>query len=254
MSHAVPDQGTLSVPGDSDDTTVPEPGTEPRLLHDGMPVTLVHVVRHGEVHNPDRVLYGRLAGYDLSQRGREMAEAVAEHLADRRITYVVASPLERAQQTAAPVAARHDLQVDADPRLIESGNHFEGLTIGRGKGALWRPEHLPAYTNPFRPSWGEPYAEIAARMRNVLETTRAQAEGHEAVMVSHQLPIWMLRRSLEGRKLWHHPRRRQCSLCSVTTIRFHGTLPVQISYAEPAAHLLEGALDVTGTSTERIHR
>ena len=225
-----------------------------RTLHDGTPVTVVHVVRHGEVHNPDGVLYGRLDGYHLSERGQQMAQAAADHLADRDITHVVSSPLERARQTAAPIAAVHGLEVERDSRLIESANHFEGLTIGSGEGALWRPAHWKAYTNPFRPSWGEPYAQIAARMRNALDSARLVGEGHEVVVVSHQLPIWMLRRSIEGRSLWHHPRRRRCSLASVTSFLFHGDLPVRTMYAEPAADLLVGALDVTGTSTEVIGR
>ena len=68
--------------------------------------TIVHVMRHGEVHNPEKILYGRLPDYHLSERGRAQAQAVADWLADRDIVYVVASPLERAQETAAPIAAR----------------------------------------------------------------------------------------------------------------------------------------------------
>jgi broad specificity phosphatase PhoE len=222
--------------------------SEPRALPDGTPVTVVHVMRHGEVHNPGGLLYGRLPGYHLSERGGQMAAAAAEFLADRDITYVVASPLERAQETAAPVAAAHELEVQVDDRLVESANHFEGLTVGRGDGALWKSRHWRAYSNPFTPSWGEPYAEIAARMTAAMESARASAEGHEAVMVSHQLPVWTLRRALERKRLWHHPRRRECTLASVTSVRFHGTEPVGITYAEPARHLLPGAVDVTGTA------
>ncbi|GAA5166875.1 histidine phosphatase family protein [Ornithinimicrobium tianjinense] len=230
----------------------PPSAAEPRRLPDGRAVTVVHVVRHGEVHNPGGVLYGRLAGYPLSGRGQEMARATAAALAEKDITFVVASPLERAQETAAPIAAAHGLTVHADERLTESANTFEGLTPGRGEGAFWRPRHWRAYTNPLTPSWGEPYTEIAARMRLGVEAARQEAAGHEAVVVSHQLPIWTLRRFIEGRRLWHHPRRRQCTLASVTSILFHGSDPVGITYTEPAAHLLAGALDVTGTSTEVI--
>lgn len=223
---------------------------EPRTLHDGTPVTQVHVVRHGEVENPDRILYGRLPGYHLSERGAQMAQAAADHLADRDITYVVSSPLERAQQTAAPIAAAHGLDVALDEHLTESANVFEGLLVDAS--LLRRPESWPHLLNPLRPSWGEPYRHIADRMRVALEEAREHAEGHEGVMVSHQLPIWMLRRSLENRRLVHHPRRRRCSLASVTTVLFHGTFPVRIFYAEPAVHLLAGALDVTGTSNKNI--
>lgn len=231
-----------------DAARAPQAARGPRARPDGTPVTVVHVVRHGEVHNPDGVLYGQLPGYHLSERGRQMARAAADSLADADITYVVASPLERAQETAEPFAAAHGLAVAVDDRLIESANHFQGLQVGTGDGALWRRRHWKAYTNPFAPSWGEPYAEIAVRMTDALEAARARAEGHEAVMVSHQLPVWTLRRSLERRRLWHHPRRRECSLASVTSVTFHGDDPVSIDYAEPARHLLAGALDVTGTS------
>lgn len=223
-----------------------------RTLHDGTPVTVVHVVRHGEVHNPDGILYGRLPGYHLSGRGREMAQAAAGHLAGRDVVYVVSSPLERALETAAPIAAAHGLDVAVDDKLIESGNVFEGRKVDRS--TLLRPSSLPAVVNPLRPSWGEPYRHIAARMQVALAEAREHSEGHEGVVVSHQLPIWMLRRSLARRPLVHHPRRRECSLASVTSVLFHGTYPVRVDYAEPAAHLLEGALDVTGTSAEVIGR
>lgn len=220
----------------------------PRTLVDGRPVTQVHVVRHGEVDNPGKVLYGRLPGYHLSERGHQMAQAAADHLAGRDVVHVVSSPLERAQETAAPIAQAHGLGVAVDDDLTESHNILEGLVVnGATLRARWR--HL---LNPVRPSWGEPYREVAARMRTALERAREQAEGHEAVMVSHQLPIWMLRRSLERRRLIHHPRRRECSLASVTTVLFHGTFPVRVMYAEPAAHLLAGAVDVTGASREAL--
>lgn len=229
-----------------------DPPREPRALHDGNPVTIIHVVRHGEVDNPEGILYGRLPGYHLSELGRQMAQAAADHLADRDITYVVASPLERAQETAVPIAQAHGLRVATDDKLIESSNRFEGARVDRR--TLLRLSSLSAVVNPLRPSWGEPYTHIAGRMRLALDEAREHAEGHEGVMVSHQLPIWMMRRSVQGRRLPHHPRRRQCSLASVTSIRFHGTFPVRVIYAEPAAHLLAGALDVTGTSTEVIGR
>ncbi|HZE65692.1 MAG TPA: histidine phosphatase family protein, partial [Sporichthyaceae bacterium] len=166
------------------------------------PVTLVHVVRHGEVHNPQKILYGRLPGYHLSELGVKMAERVAESFAGHDITAVVSSPLERAIQTATPMAAAFDLEISTDPRLIEAANHFEGLTFGVGDGSLRRPAHWPYLLNPFRPSWGEPYQQLAARMLAAVEAARRQAAGHEVVCVSHQLPIWIMRSKVEGRRLW----------------------------------------------------
>src|SRR5690242_17542228 len=131
-------------------------------------ITVVHVMRHGEVHNPEGVLYGRLPGYHLSDLGRRMADRVAEHLADRDITYVVASPLERAQETAAPIAKAHGLDVASDERLIEAANVFQGKTFGVGDGALRKPGNWRHLTNPFRPSWGEPYVDQVVRMMAAL--------------------------------------------------------------------------------------
>jgi len=210
------------------------------------PVTLVHVVRHGEVHNPEKVLYGRLPGYHLSELGTKMAERVAESLAGRDVTAVIASPLERARETAAPIAAAFDLEVDTDARLIEAANHFEGLTFGVGDGSLRQPRHWPYLWNPFRPSWGEPYTEVVARLRQVIDRAREAARGQEAVCVSHQLPIWIMRLRIEGRRLWHDPRRRQCSLASVTTIRYEGEKIRSISYAEPAADLVPRKIGPAG--------
>ena len=121
-------------------------------------------MRHGEVHNPDKILYGRLPDYHLSDKGRAQAQRVADWLADHDIVYVVASPLERAQETAAPIAATHGLPIDTDDDLIESGNVFEGERVSPGDGALRDPRNWWHLRNPRTPSWGEPYDEIAERM------------------------------------------------------------------------------------------
>ncbi len=207
--------------------------------------TTVHVLRHGEVHNPDRVLYGRLPDYHLSDLGRAMADRIAERLRDEDVTYVVASPLERAQETARPSAAALGLEVATDDRLIEAGNVFEGKTFGVGDGSLRRPAQWVHLRNPLRPSWGEPYSEIAERMLAAVAAARDAARGHQALAVSHQLPIWTARSFATGRRLWHDPRRRQCSLASLTTFTYDGDELVSVSYEEPARDLLP-APAVTG--------
>ncbi len=196
--------------------------------------TVVHVLRHGEVHNPEGILYGRIPGYGLSERGQAMAATVADFVADLDITYLVSSPLQRAQETALPIAERLGRPVHTDDRLLEPTNVFEGSRFGVGDGSLKRPANWIHLRNPFRPSWGEPYTEIAQRMRAAVEAARAAAYGHEALCVSHQLPIWTLRRSLEGRRLWHNPRNRQCGLASLTSVVFEDSRYVGIDYAEPA--------------------
>jgi broad specificity phosphatase PhoE len=200
--------------------------------------TVVHLLRHGEVHNPERILYGRLPGFRLTQLGRQMAITAAESLASRDITHLAASPLIRAQQSAEPFAERFRLPVTTDQRLVEGGNVFEGKRFGVGDGALRHPRTWWVLRNPFQPSWGEPYALIAERMAAALHAARDAAAGHEAVCVSHQLPIWTLRQAVAGRRLWHDPRRRQCGLASLTSFHFDGDAVVRIEYAEPAAHLV----------------
>ncbi|SDD04824.1 Broad specificity phosphatase PhoE [Mycolicibacterium neoaurum] len=197
--------------------------------------TTVHVMRHGEVHNPEKVLYGRLPGYNLSERGRLQAQAAADWLAAHDITYVVASPLERAQQTAAPIAASHGLDIDTDDDLIESWNDFEGKRVAPGDGALRDPRNWPRLRNPRKPSWGEPYDEIAPRMTAAMHRARVKAEGHEAVCVSHQLPVETLRRAMTGRSLAHLPlpHSRLCNLSSITSFTFDDDRLIRWSYTEP---------------------
>jgi broad specificity phosphatase PhoE len=200
--------------------------------------TVVHLLRHGEVFNPSGVLYGRLPGFRLSELGEQMAERAADALADRDVTVVVSSPLERAQQTAAPVAARHGLRVTIDDRIIEAGNVFEGQKVGVGDGVLKSPKSWRHLYNPFTPSWGEPYAEIAGRMRAAVSAARNAARGHEAVLVSHQLPVWIARLDAEQRRFVHDPRKRQCGLASLTSLSFDDDRLVAITYTEPSADLI----------------
>jgi broad specificity phosphatase PhoE len=201
-------------------------------------MTVVHLLRHGEVSNPTGILYGRRSGYHLSALGQEMAQRVADSIADRDITHLVSSPLERAVETAAPLARARGLEVVTDPRVIESSNVFEGQSFGVGDGVLRKPSQWRHLWNPLRPSWGEPYKEIVARMMAAVHDAREAADGHEAVIVSHQLPIWVTRLHVEGRSFLHDPRRRQCTLCSLTSFSFEGDRLTTLRYSEPAADLI----------------
>jgi broad specificity phosphatase PhoE len=196
--------------------------------------TVVHLLRHGEVHNPEGVLYGRLPGYRLSTTGEAMALAAAEWFVGRDVASLVSSPLERAQQTAAPIAEALSLPIGTDDRLIEAGNAFEGMRVAGGAGVFGAPGNWWRLRNPFRPSWGEPYVEIAARMLAAVEAARDAARGHEVVLVSHQLPIWTTRLHVEGRRYPHDPRKRQCGLASVTSLTYDGDRFTGLAYAEPA--------------------
>ena len=199
----------------------------------------VHVVRHGEVQNPESILYGRQPGWRLSERGEAMAEAVAKWTSELSLGAIHSSPLERAQQTASPIAKSHGLEITTDDRLIEAANIFEGKAFGVGDGVLRRPNAWRHLWNPWRPSWGEPYKEQVARMSAAVEAARKAAAGKDALVVSHQLPIWILRSSVEGRPFLHDPRKRECSLASVTSLHFDASGKiVGLSYSEPASHLL----------------
>ncbi|MGI8523719.1 MAG: histidine phosphatase family protein [Nocardioides sp.] len=200
--------------------------------------TIVHLLRHGEVHNPEGVLYGRRDGYHLSERGRAMAERVAETIGERDITHLVSSPLERARETAAPLAAARGLEVVVDPRVIESTNVFEGQRFGAAENTLRRPSSWRHLWNPFKPSWGEPYREVAGRMLAAVYDARDAARGHEAVVVSHQLPIWVARLAAEGRRFIHDPRSRECTLCSLTSLHFVDDELARVSFSEPAGDLI----------------
>jgi len=196
--------------------------------------TIVHLLRHGEVENPAGIIYGRLPGYHLSANGRSMASTAADYFAERAAVRLFSSPLERAQETARPVAERLGLDIVTDDRLIESWNHFEGMKFGVGDGALRRPANWPYLINPFRPSWGEPFCDVAARMLAVMATAREAAAGAEAVCVSHQLPIWVSRRMAEGKRLWHNPATRECALGSVTSFTYSGDQLTGVDYTVPA--------------------
>ena len=199
-----------------------------------MSTTIVHLVRHGEVYNPDKILYGRIPGYHLSSRGHSMAARTAEAFRGHDVTYLVASPLQRTQETAQPISKVTGLDVEIDKSVIESGNRFEGLRTKGWNSQLWNPQRWPLLRNPLQPSWGEPFEEIAVRMMNAVERARQKAEGHEAIIVSHQLPIVMVQRTALGKRLAHAPWDRECDLASVTSLVFQDDQLIDIFYSSPA--------------------
>lgn len=212
-----------------------------------MPRLRIHLVRHGEVFNPDGILYGRMLGYGLSELGFEMAQRIADALPEKdpHLQALVASPLQRAQETIAPLAERLGLPVATDERVIEAENDFEGKRVT--KDSLVRdPRSLYLVRNPLRPSWGERYLDQALRMRAAMMSLRARLAAIAArdgldeasgVIVSHQLPIWSTRLWTERRPLAHDPRKRQCALASVTSFSDgSGTLDL-VEYEDIAGDL-----------------
>jgi len=201
--------------------------------------TSVHVARHGEVENPQKILYGRQPGWRLSTRGQEMAEVLGEWSKGIELGALHVSPLQRAQETAAPIAKAHGIKITTDEGLIEAGNIFEGKSFELGSGILKHPASWRHLYNPWKPSWGEPYQEIINRMFAGIFAAHKAANGKDAIIVSHQLPIWVLRSAIEGRSLLHDPRKRLCTLASVTSVHFDDDGVISgLSYSEPAGHLL----------------
>lgn len=199
----------------------------------------IHFVRHGEVHNPEKILYGLQPGWRLSDRGKEMAAVISEWSTKLDLGAIHASPLQRAQETAAPIIAKHKLPLTTDKNLIEASNVFEGKKFELGNGVLRHPASWRYLYNPWKPSWGEPYDQLITRMLKGLFAARDAAGGKDAICVSHQLPIWILRSAVEGRRLLHDPRKRECTLASVTSFELDGEGMISsVSYSEPAKHLL----------------
>ncbi|MEI6119660.1 MAG: histidine phosphatase family protein [Actinomycetes bacterium] len=203
----------------------------------------VHVMRHGEVFNPEKILYGLQPGWHLSERGHQMAGVVADWSKKFDIGVVHASPLQRAQETATPVAQIHGLQITTDDRLIEATNIFEGKKFELGSGVLKHPSSWRHLTRPWVPSWGEPYEKQISRMLAAVfsahEAAKLSGDGKDALCVSHQLPIWILRSAVEGRRLLHDPRKRECTLASVTSFHFDEDSMISgVTYSEPAKALL----------------
>lgn len=200
-----------------------------------MPANRVHLVRHGEVYNPSGVLYEQLPNFHLSDRGKLMALASAQELKSQKapIKALFSSPLVRAQESAEPFESLFKLELQTDQRLIEPTNAFRGRKMGAKNLAL-KPHLWWHFRNPARPSWGEPYVSIIARMNEAMIAAAESVSGGDVVLVTHQLPIWITHLSLQGEKLAHDPRKRRCSLSSITTFEYLDGNFVEVNYLEPA--------------------
>ncbi len=203
-----------------------------------MPANRLHFVRHGEVFNPEGVLYERIPGFQLSELGHQMAQAAAKQLAteNRQISRLIASPLQRAQESAAPISKEFGLEIEHEPRVIEPWNKFAGYRMG-GRALIKKPSLALHLYNPQKPSWGEPYREIAQRMTEAALSAWSSVDSGDVVFVSHQLPIWMLYRSSQGLALPHDPKNRRCSLSSITSFEVVDGKLVEVGYREPGLDL-----------------
>ena len=196
-------------------------------------------MRHGEVENPGGVVYGRLADFHLSERGARMAEAAAAELASsgRTVDAVVSSPLERAIESAQPIADAFDLPIELNPLIVEASNKLEGGRYDVSLFLLARPSAWRHLVNPLTPSWGEPYVEVMSRMDRAMATARDHPGTGDIVLVSHQLPIWLAARRAAGRGPVHDPRKRRCALSSITSLEWTGSAWSEVDYRDPAASI-----------------
>ncbi len=204
-----------------------------------MPATRIHLIRHGEVHNPSGVLYGRLPHFRLSERGHEMARRAAEELkaSGVKIGALYTSPLLRTQESAGHIEKLFGVDAKTDERLIEPYNIFEGRKLSARTVAI-RPHLVYHLRNPYSPSWGESSVAIVARMVEAMTELAAKTEGGDLVIVTHQLPIWITHRHLAGLRLAHNPSKRRCALSSITTFELTKDGLVEKDYKDPAASLL----------------
>ncbi|MFT8704617.1 histidine phosphatase family protein [Bifidobacterium aquikefiricola] len=219
-----------------------------------MPTTTVNFVRHGEVYNPRHVLYERLPGFHLSDQGKEMVKASASFIAHdegmRAATALYSSPLDRTRETAEIIEATvdpvrealglQDFQINFDPRLIEAGNEFRGTRIGYGKGALWRRRNIVLLRNMRRPSWGETYQQIAARVKDFTFEKVQEHPDQQIIVVSHESPIWTFRHLMETGHPEHNMLRRNTDLASITSLTFDSDTCalLGVSYVSPAAGMI----------------
>lgn len=171
-------------------------------------VPTLHLVRHGEVANPDHLVYAAIPGYTLSELGSRQAEAAATYLADRPVTVVISSPLERALATAAPIGAAHGLAVVTDDRLTEwalgdrwAGHRWEALPE-RFPGELEAYLAEPSRLDFLHESLDDLGARVTAAITEAWERAHPETTGigiGDVVVVSHQDPIEVGRRRLTGR-------------------------------------------------------
>lgn len=190
--------------------------------------TLVHLVRHAEVQNPDNIWYGRLEGFPLSERGFRQAAAVGEWFSSRDLVAVYSSPLQRALQTAEAIAHHHDLEVTEEPDIIESMTRLEGKP---GDLRLFRnPLRIFYFLNPFRPTWGEKFSNTRTRMVRAIEKMRANHPEAEVAAVSHMTPIQIARLAFEKDPTSPWRQRVPAGRASVTTLVFEDEGFVEARY------------------------
>lgn len=141
--------------------------------------TTIHFVRHGEVHNPDGVLYARLPGFRLSERGQDQARAAGAALRARPLAALFSSPQQRAQETAGFIAAAQaGCPVQTEPLIDEIHTPHAGRPLAELEAAGW-----DLYTGI--PAGYERPADILRRTTAFVNRVRAAYAGQEVATVTH---------------------------------------------------------------------
>ena len=138
------------------------------------------------------------------------------------------------------------LAIEIDPDLIEADNIFEGKRVSVGDGVLSSRRPGATCTTRSGRRGASPTTRWRTGCTGPSPRPGTKARGHEAVLVSHQLPIWIARLAAEERRLWHDPRSRQCTLASLTSLTYDGDTLAAITYTEPSRDLLAKASKVAG--------
>jgi len=159
--------------------------------------TTIYLVRHGDVHNPDAIMYERLPGFRLSDLGRKQAHDLGKFLADKKISTIYASPLERTNETANIIASYHPgVTIAYDERLLEVS------TTARGKKVVdLEAEHWNFYTPKYLENGGERLSDIWRRMSTVIREIVRKHKGQEIVVVSHGDPLMVTMIKHRGKRL-----------------------------------------------------
>lgn len=155
--------------------------------------TKIYLVRHGEVHNPEKILYGRIPGYKLSERGRNQAAKLGKFLSNRPVRAIYVSPLERTKETAAIVASfLPPAPISYDDRLLEVKTPLEGKLLSEFNNIF------DFYSEPLQSMGGESMTDIWQRMESIIEEVKEKHSGSEVILVSHGDPIMITRAKHKG--------------------------------------------------------
>lgn len=162
--------------------------------------TTIYLVRHGEVHNPENLIYGRIPGYRLNENGRKQAELLGKFLSTKTIQAIYASPLQRANETAHILSSfLPPAPFSHDERLIEVGSPLQGKPTAIFETIS--PIKFNFYLDEYIQQGGESIETIWKRMSTALTDIQQKHEGQEVVAVSHGDPIMITRAFHRGEPL-----------------------------------------------------